>query len=76
MMIPTIDTAIAALAKAQGQAQSEIAFLSGPVGAFFAAGAFNGLEAQFLKLGGELGVCLVVDLVWLNRAAWVKGSKD
>ena len=59
----------------QGQAQSEEALLCRPFGAFFAAGAFDGLESQFLKFGGKLDVCPVVDLVWPNRAACVVSSK-
>jgi len=58
-----------------GQAQSEVALLYRSFGSFFAAGAFDGLESQFLKLGGKLDVCPVVDLVWLNPAACAISSK-
>ena len=60
----------------QGQAQSEEALLCRPFGAFFAAGAFDGLESQFLKLAGKFGVSLGVGRIGLDGSLRVVGGKE
>jgi hypothetical protein len=60
----------------KGQAQSEVTLLCRPFGAFFAAGAFDGLESQFLKLAGKLGVSLAVGRIGLNGSLRVIGGKE
>jgi len=60
----------------QGQVHSKVALLCGPLGTFFAAGAFDCLESQLLKLSGELCMSLVVGFVRLDGAAWVVAGQE
>ena len=60
----------------QSQAQSEVALFSRPLGAFFAAGAFNGLKSKLLKLAGKFGVSLGVGRIGLDGSLRVVGGKE
>ena len=60
----------------EGQTQSEVTLFCRSFGAFFAAGAFNGLESQHMKLAGKFGVSLGVGRIGLDVPLWVIGSKE
>ncbi len=60
----------------QSQTQREVALLSRPFSAFFAAGAFNGLQPQLLKLAGKFGMPALVGVVGLDSPARVIGGQE